>query len=95
MTDGTMVVVEHAAERVGESLVATVTNVLQTSAGRLVFARPGTDPISEEEARQIRSDADQPSSLRDAATRQPRATGPGPRAEGDRPPRGGRQRRRG
>lgn len=95
MTDGTMVVVENAADRVGESLVATVTNVLQTSAGRLVFARPGTDPISEEEARQIRSDADSASSLRDAATRQPRATGPGPRAEGDRPPRGGRQRRRG
>ncbi len=90
LPDGTMVVVEQSADRVGESLVATVTNVLQTSAGRLVFARPGTDPLSEEEAAQARH----ASTMRDAATRQPKATGPGPRAEGDRPPRGGRPRRR-
>ena len=90
LPDGTMVVVEQAADRVGEPLVATVTNVLQTSAGRLVFARPGTDPLSDEEAAQARN----ASGIREAATRQPKATGPGPRADGDRPPRGGRPRRR-
>ncbi|MEE2972528.1 MAG: hypothetical protein VX672_05335, partial [Planctomycetota bacterium] len=35
------------------------------------------------------------SDLRSAATRQPRATGPGPRADQDRPPRGGRGGRNG
>jgi uncharacterized protein YacL len=90
LPDGTMVVVEDAANRVGETLVATVTNVLQTSAGRLVFGRPGTDPLSDEEAAQARHS----SALRDAATRQPKSLGPGPRADGDRSPRGGRPRRR-
>lgn len=95
LADGTMVVVERAADRVGDAIVATVTNVLQTSAGRLVFARPGTEPLSDEEASQARHSSAPASPLHDAATRQPRATGPGPRAEGDRPPRGGRPRRRG
>jgi hypothetical protein len=90
LPDGTMVVVERSADRVGETLVATVTNVLQTSAGRLVFARLGTDPLSDEEAAQARHT----SALREAATRQPKSLGPGPRADGDRAPRGGRSRRR-
>ncbi len=90
LPDGTMVVVEQAADRVGDIIVATVTNVLQTSAGRLVFGRSGTEPLSDEEASQARHG----STLRDAATRQPKSLGPGPRTEGDRPPRGGRPRRR-
>ncbi len=89
LPDGTMVVVEHGASRVGESIVATVTNIVQTSAGRLVFARAGTEPLSDEEAAQAR----QGSTLREAATRQPKSLGPGPRAEGERSPRGGRARR--
>ena len=39
LQDGTMVVVEDAAARVGETLPVTVTNTLQTAAGRLLFAR--------------------------------------------------------
>ena len=34
-----MVVVENGRRRVGETLEAEVTTVLQTSAGRMIFAR--------------------------------------------------------
>ncbi len=39
LEDGTMVVVEAARERIGETLPILVTSVLQTSAGRMVFGR--------------------------------------------------------
>ena len=38
LEDGTMVVVENARERLGHTVRATVTSVLQTSSGRMVFA---------------------------------------------------------
>lgn len=40
LPDGTMVVVEHSAERVGKTVAVTISNTLQTSAGRLIFAKP-------------------------------------------------------
>ena len=47
LDDGTMVVVEAARERIGETVPVVVTSVLQTSAGRMVFGRmegtPGPD----------------------------------------------------
>jgi uncharacterized protein YacL len=39
LEDGTMVVIEGGREHVGENVMATVTSVLQTSAGRMVFGR--------------------------------------------------------
>jgi uncharacterized protein YacL len=39
LDDGTMVVVEEGSERVGSNVRVTVTNVLQTASGRMVFAR--------------------------------------------------------
>jgi uncharacterized protein YacL len=39
LDDGTMVVVEEASHRVGSAVRVTVTNVLQTASGRMVFAR--------------------------------------------------------
>ena len=39
LEDGTMVVVDHGAALVGSTAEVTVTNTVQTSAGRLVFAR--------------------------------------------------------
>ena len=39
LDDGTMVVVEHGREMSGRSTTVSVTSTLQTSAGRLVFAR--------------------------------------------------------
>ncbi len=40
LEDGTMVVVERGAELLGQSVKTVVTSVLQTSAGRMIFARP-------------------------------------------------------
>lgn len=53
LEDGTMVVVEGGASRLGEAVRATVTSVLQTSAGRLIFARPDGEPGGE--AKGVRS----------------------------------------
>lgn len=39
LEDGTMVVIEGGREHIGELVAATVTSVLQTSAGRMVFGR--------------------------------------------------------
>ena len=38
LDDGTMVVVQDAAAHLGETAEVTITNVLQTASGRLVFA---------------------------------------------------------
>jgi len=40
MDDGTMVVVEHGNKFIGQTKDVTVTKVLQTAAGRMIFARP-------------------------------------------------------
>lgn len=40
LSDGTMVVVEEAGSNIGEELEVVVTGSLQTSAGRMIFARP-------------------------------------------------------
>jgi uncharacterized protein YacL len=40
LDDGTMVVVEGGRDRIGRTVRASVTSTLQTTAGRLVFARP-------------------------------------------------------
>ncbi len=39
LDDGTMVVIENAKNRVGETLPVEVTSILQTAAGRMIFAR--------------------------------------------------------
>ena len=40
LEDGTMVVVEEGKEHIGEELGVIVTSALQTSAGRMIFAKP-------------------------------------------------------
>ncbi len=40
LDDGTMIVVEGGKKHIGETLEAVVTSVLQTVAGRMIFARP-------------------------------------------------------
>jgi uncharacterized protein YacL len=40
LDDGTMVVVENGRDRIGRTVPVSVTSTLQTTAGRLVFARP-------------------------------------------------------
>ena len=39
LDDGTMMVVENASNRIGQTLEVAVTSVLQTSAGRMIFAK--------------------------------------------------------
>ncbi len=40
LDDGTMVVVEQGRDRIGQEVTITVSSVLQTSAGRMIFGRP-------------------------------------------------------
>ena len=40
LDDGTMIVVENGRKLIGKTVNTTVTSVLQTSAGRMIFARP-------------------------------------------------------
>jgi uncharacterized protein YacL len=40
LEDGTMIVVEHGRRLIGEEADVVVTSVLQTVAGRMIFARP-------------------------------------------------------
>jgi uncharacterized protein YacL len=42
LEDGTMVVVEMGRSRLGSEVKVEVTNVIQTSTGRMVFARLAT-----------------------------------------------------
>jgi uncharacterized protein YacL len=44
MDDGTMVVVESGRDYMGQEILVTVTKVLQTAAGRMIFARPEERP---------------------------------------------------
>lgn len=46
LNDGTMVVVEEGSEYVGDELTVVVTGALQTSAGRMIFARPEASVIA-------------------------------------------------
>ena len=39
LDDGTMIVVENGRRFIGQTVVVTVSTVLQTSAGRMIFAK--------------------------------------------------------
>ena len=39
LDDGTMIVVEDSHKQIGKTVTVTVTSVLQTSAGRMIFAK--------------------------------------------------------
>ncbi|MGD1908619.1 MAG: PIN/TRAM domain-containing protein [Leptolyngbyaceae cyanobacterium] len=45
LNDGTMVVVEEGRDYIGDEIGVVVTGSLQTSAGRMIFARPKDSPI--------------------------------------------------
>ena len=42
LDDGTMIVVDGGKKHVGETIDVLVTSVLQTAAGRMIFAKPKT-----------------------------------------------------
>ncbi len=54
LDDGTMVVAEGGRDRIGETVQLTVTSVLQTSAGRMIFGR--LDGVSVSDRRRARTD---------------------------------------
>ena len=43
LDDGTMVVVDNARQIIGQTITVVVTSVLQTSAGRMIFANRAED----------------------------------------------------
>ncbi len=45
LDDGTMVVIEEGREFINEEIVVTVSKVLQTAAGRMIFAKPGGEIV--------------------------------------------------
>jgi hypothetical protein len=51
LDDGTMVVVDHARRLIGRSIEITVTSVLQTASGKMIFGRL-EDPTRPEQPRQ-------------------------------------------
>ncbi len=53
LDDGTMIVIENGRRHIGRTIPVAVTSVLQTAAGRMIFARP--------KAQEQKSDADQQS----------------------------------
>ncbi len=46
LPDGTMVVAEDGSDRIGEQVELTVTRMLQTSAGRMIFGRIGPEELA-------------------------------------------------
>lgn len=76
MPDGTMVVIEEAADKIGDTVTLTVTNSLQTTAGRMIFGK--LDDNQPEQAPRMTEQ------MAKAATRQPRTTDR-PQQSGDHP----------
>lgn len=50
LDDGTMIVVEHGKRHMGETLDVIVTSVLQTVAGKMIFANPRNEPAEARDA---------------------------------------------
>ncbi|MGA1400811.1 MAG: PIN/TRAM domain-containing protein, partial [Phycisphaerales bacterium] len=85
LPDGTMVVVEDAAAQIGETLMIVVSNTLQTSAGRLIFAKPIGESSDESAAGESSPHAAEPAP-RSFAEQMARAAVEQPRRS-ERPPR--------
>ncbi len=75
LPDGTMVVVEGAAAKVGTTAVIVVTNALTTGAGRMLFARLDETP----------AEAGSAASMASRATAQPKHREGAPPRDGDEP----------
>jgi len=56
LDDGTMVVVDNGRRRIGQTLNVTITSVLQTQAGRMIFAKLGDDSGGGKSSSSERSD---------------------------------------
>ncbi|MCZ6836021.1 MAG: hypothetical protein O7G85_09635, partial [Planctomycetota bacterium] len=98
MPDGTMVVVEDAGNYIGQTINLSVTNSLQTSAGRMIFGRmlepinendqtsssfPSPSEVDEPAARSDPSRSSGSGSMAKAALSQPRTKDQSPRRDSD------------
>jgi hypothetical protein len=72
LDDGTMVVVDHARNRIGRNLDIVVTSVLQTTAGRMIFGKHVDTGQSETAPARSGSETRAERSERDEAGRRPR-----------------------
>jgi uncharacterized protein YacL len=57
LDDGTMVVVEGARRLIGQTVDVTVSSLLQTTAGKMIFAFLKSDPVDEDHGTDTRSDS--------------------------------------
>jgi uncharacterized protein YacL len=57
LDDGTMVVVEGARRLIGQSVDVTVSSLLQTTAGKMIFAFLKSDPVDEDNGTDTRGDS--------------------------------------
>ncbi len=74
LDDGTMVVVDNGRRRIGQTLAVTITSVLQTQAGRMIFAKLSDSDRGERAP-------EQPERSRDRGRPQePRRSGPPPQS---------------
>jgi len=85
MPDGTMVVVENAAQHIGHTVTLSVTNSLQTSAGRMIFGK------LVEESQQDERRSEDGHRLAHSATHQPRTTARPKQSGSERSPRNPRR----
>jgi uncharacterized protein YacL len=53
LDDGTMIVVDNGKRQIGKTLDVVVTSVLQTPAGRMIFARLKEEPVRENRGREL------------------------------------------
>lgn len=76
LDDGTMVVVDNGRRRIGQTLNVSITSVLQTQAGRMIFAKMASEA---EQPENIRRDRDRGRSSRPGDKRQEQPSGGSPR----------------
>lgn len=79
LSDGTMVVVEHASGQIGQSVEVEFIRSLQTAAGKMMFAKKATDSSARQQPRQKQPKA--VVATKSAAGRKPQQPKPGPKLE--------------
>ena len=79
LDDGTMVVVDNARRKIGQTFNVTITSVLQTQAGRMIFAKLGDDSDRAERGDRYRGGQRQSGGGSQPQGQNPQTQGGGPR----------------
>ncbi len=75
LDDGTMVVVDNARRKIGQTFNVTITSVLQTQAGRMIFAKLGEDQDRPDRGERFRGGSRQQGAPSQGQTPQPQGGG--------------------